>query len=144
MIEGVFIHPLKCIPDERGRILHMLRADDPHFEKFGEIYFSWVYPGAVKGWHLHTKMTLNYAVPHGMIRLVLYDQRPKSSSNGVLQEIFLGEHAYQLVRVPPGVVNGFKGLGDKPSLVANCATHPHNPDEILRIDPHKNNIPYRW
>ena len=49
MIDGVLIKPLKKIPDERGTIMHMMRNDDPNFEKFGEIYFSTVYPGDVKG-----------------------------------------------------------------------------------------------
>ena len=56
MIDGVQIIPLKQIVDERGKIMHMLRRDDPHFEEFGEIYFSMVYPGVIKGWHIHKKM----------------------------------------------------------------------------------------
>ena len=39
MINGVVVKPLRRIPDERGFVMHMLRADDPEFEKFGEIYF---------------------------------------------------------------------------------------------------------
>ena len=62
-IDGVLVTPLARIADERGTILHMLRADDPHFIGFGEIYFSTVHPGAIKGWHIHREMTLNYAVP---------------------------------------------------------------------------------
>ena len=69
-IEGVIVTPLRKIPDERGTIMHMLRRDDPHFQAFGEIYFSTVYPGAIKAWHLHKRMTLNYAVPHGNIKFV--------------------------------------------------------------------------
>src|SRR6202022_518836 len=62
-ISGLVVTPLRRIPDERGAVLHMLRDDSPMFERFGEIYFSTVYPGAIKGWHLHREMTLNYAVP---------------------------------------------------------------------------------
>ena len=144
MIDGVEVIPLKQICDERGKIMHMMRADSPYFEKFGEIYFSVVYPGVVKGWHVHSKMTINYAVVSGTIKLVLYDQRKGSPTKGELMELFVGEDNYALVRVPPGVVNGFKGIGTKPSIVANCATIPHDPAEITRIDPFKNNIPYDW
>ncbi|MFH1394092.1 MAG: dTDP-4-dehydrorhamnose 3,5-epimerase family protein, partial [Candidatus Micrarchaeota archaeon] len=135
MIDGVFIKPLKQIPDERGKIMHMLKRTDVHFEEFGEIYFSCVYPGVIKGWHNHTKMTLNYAVVQGMIKLVLYDAREKSPTKGELMEIFIGENNYSLVRVPPGVINGFKGIGEKMAIVANCASIPHDPEEIIRIDP---------
>ncbi len=142
MIEGVRIHPLKQFHDERGKVMHMLRCDDQHFERFGEIYFSTVYPGIVKGWHLHKAMTLNYACIVGMIKLVLYD-----SGSGELQELFIGEDNYCLVRVPPGIWNGFKGIGVAPAIVANCATLPHDPDEIVREHPFRSlrfPIAYDW
>ncbi|MEM7819478.1 MAG: dTDP-4-dehydrorhamnose 3,5-epimerase family protein [Candidatus Aenigmatarchaeota archaeon] len=144
MIDGVKIIPLKQIPDERGKVMHMLRSDDPHFEKFGEIYFSVVYPGIIKGWHLHKKMTLNYAVIDGMIKLVLYDARKESPTNGEIQEIFTGEDNYALIIIPPGIWNAFKGIGCKPAIVANCATEPHDSNEILRLDPFSKSIPYNW
>lgn len=144
MIEGVKITPLRQIADERGAILHMLRSDAPHFEQFGEIYFSMVYPGVIKGWHIHECMTLNYAVPIGMIKLVLFDERETSPTKGELMELFIGERNYQLITVPPGVWNGFKGAGLASALVANCATIPHDPEEIRRMDPLDNHIPYNW
>ena len=144
MIDGVLIRPLRQIPDERGKIMHMIRVDDEHFEAFGEVYFSVAYPGAIKGWHLHTRQVQNYAVVSGMIKLVLYDAREDSPTKGELQEIFVGEDNYCLVRIPTGVYNGFKGYGVKPAIVANCATVPHDPDEIQRLDPFDESIPYDW
>ena len=144
MIDGVQIHPLRQIPDERGKIMHMLKATDPHFERFGEIYFSVVYPGVIKAWHRHSRMTLNYAVVSGMIKLVLHDDRPESPSHSQVQEIFMGEANYCLVRIPPMVWNGFKGIGTAPAIVANCATIPHDPSEIERLDPVSSSIPYDW
>lgn len=145
MIDGVVIKPLQKISDERGCVMHMLRSDDPVFEKFGEIYFSLVYPNVVKGWHLHTKMTLNYAVISGMIKLVLYDERPESPTRGEITEIFTGEDSYSLITIPPQIWNGFKGMGIKPAIVANCSTLPHDPEEIKRLDPLDNKIiKYNW
>jgi len=144
MIDGVEVLPLKQIVDERGKIMHMLRSDSPHFKQFGEIYFSCVHPGVIKGWHIHKEMTLNYAVPYGEIILVLYDDRDQSSTKGEIMEIILGPENYSLVTVPPHVWNGFRGTGTKTSIVANCATIPHDPDEIERIDPMSDQIPYTW
>ena len=144
MIKGVFVKQLSQITDERGKIMHMLRADEPHFEQFGEIYFSVVYPGVVKAWHIHKEMTLNYAVISGVIKLVLYDPREDSQTKGEIQELFVGEDNYMLVKIPPGIYNGFKGIGTKPAIVANCATMPHRPDEISRLDPLSKEIPYDW
>jgi len=144
MIHGVAIYPLRQIIDGRGKVMHMLRRDDPWFQKFGEIYFSVVNPGAVKGWHLHKKMTLNYAVVSGQIRLVLYDTRLKSPTRGRLQDIVTGQVNYALVTVPPGVWNGFQGISEHPAIVANCATTAHDPEEIVRKDPFSKDIPYDW
>ncbi|MBS3067627.1 dTDP-4-dehydrorhamnose 3,5-epimerase family protein [Candidatus Micrarchaeota archaeon] len=144
MIEGIEIHQLKQIPDERGKVMHMLRKDDKHFEKFGEIYFSMVYPNVIKGWHLHERMTLNYTVVSGMIKLVVYDDRPKSRTKGEIDELFIGKDNYCLVKIPPNIWNGFKGIGVKPAIVANCATEPHDPEEIKRKDPFSKDIPYNW
>ena len=144
IIKGVIIKPLKKIPDERGSIYHMLRCDDSVFEKFGEIYFSIVYPGVIKGWHLHEEMTLNYAVIQGMIKLVLYDDRENSPTKGNLMELFIGDENYCLVKIPPNIWNGFKGIGNRSAIIANCATLPHNPDEIKRISPFNKEIPYNW
>ena len=144
MIEGVGIFPLRRIQDERGTVMHMLREDDAHFGHFGEIYFSTIYPGVIKGWHLHSRMTINYAVVDGNIKLVLFDQRSGSKTKGELQEIVFGQINYQLVRVPPGVVNGFTAVGGQRAIVANCADIPHDPNEITRIDPFTPSIPYDW
>lgn len=144
MIYGVKITPLKQIPDERGKVMHMLRADAEGFVGFGEIYFSCVYPGAIKGWHIHKIMMLNYAVPHGNIKFVLYDDRENSPTRGQIQEIFMGPDNYCLVTVPPMVWNGFKGLGSEMAIVANCASISHDPGEIDRLDPFHPSIPYDW
>jgi len=124
--------------------MHMLRADDPEFRQFGEVYFSWVNPGVIKAWHLHTEMTLNYVCPHGLVKLVLYDDRESSETRGELMELFLGPDNYNLVTIPPGVWNGFKGVASAPSLVCNCATLPHRVDEIRRLDPSSELIAYDW
>jgi dTDP-4-dehydrorhamnose 3,5-epimerase len=143
-IAGLRVRPLRRIPDDRGCVLHMLRADDGHFERFGEIYFSLVYPGVVKGWHRHRAMDLNYAVPVGMVRLVVVDARPASPTLGTIAEIYTGHLDYALVHVPSGTWNGFMGLGTEPALVANCATLPHDPGEIEALDPDAGHFGYRW
>ncbi len=144
MIEGVRTTPLKQFIDERGKVMHMLREDSDIFDRFGEIYFSCTNPGAIKAWHLHKKMTLNYAVIYGQIKCVLYDDRPESSTKGQVDEYFLSPENYMLVTVPPLVWNGFKGIGTKISIVANCATIPHDPDEIIRKSAFDKHIPYDW
>ena len=143
-IDGVRVIPLARIPDERGTVLHMLKASDPHFLRFGEIYFSTIYPGIVKGWHRHQEMTLNYACVFGQIKLVLYDERDGSPTYGRIMEVFLGIDNYALVVIPPALWNGFKGMSPPYAIVANCCTHAHDPARTVRLDPFDNHIPYDW
>ncbi len=143
-LEGVVITPKRKIFDDRGGIFHMLRSDEPAFEKFGEIYFSQIYAGVVKAWHLHEEMTLNYYLVTGAVRLVLFDDRADSATMGLYQEIYLHPADPKLVTVPPRVYNGFKGLGHEPSLIANCATHPHRADEISYLPHDEPRLGYDW
>jgi dTDP-4-dehydrorhamnose 3,5-epimerase len=142
-IDGVAFVPLARLPDERGTIYHMLRSTDPHFVEFGEIYFTSIYRDVVKGWHRHRLMTLNYACISGRIKLVLYDDRAGSPTQGHLAERFLGPDDYSLAVIPPGIWTGFKGMTDV-AIVANCATHPHDPTLTERLDPFSPTIPYDW
>lgn len=144
MIHDVVITPLQQIVDDRGKVMHMLRRDSKLFDEFGEIYFSYVNSLAIKAWKLHRKLTMNLAVPSGTIKLVLYDERENSQTKWQIHEIIVGEQDYCLITVPPGIWNGFQGLGTTGSLIANCATLPHDPDEVERLNVDDPRIPYIW
>jgi|TARA_B110000285_G_C14734876_1_gene428126 dTDP-4-dehydrorhamnose 3,5-epimerase len=143
-IHDVKITPLKILSDNRGKVMHMLRNDDEIFDKFGEIYFSTIFQNKIKAWHLHKESTLNYACIKGSVKLVLFDDRPKSKSKGVIQEIIMGIENYSLVTIPNNIWNGFKGLDENESIIANCLTLPHNEKEMVRIDPLSEKINYNW
>ena len=144
MIDGVKIVPLRQIVDERGKIMHMLKATDEHFIAFGEIYFSCAWPGTIKAWHIHTTMTVNNAVISGRAKLVHVRHAGRTRRRkGELQEVFFGEDNYVLVQIPPGIANGYKAYGDKLVIMANAATEPHDPDEMLRVDPFTRRDPVR-
>ncbi len=146
MIEGVEVKQLKVHNDERGRLAELLRADDKIFVKFGQVYMTTAYPGVVKGWHYHKKQYDYFSCVKGMIKLVLYDSRENSKTKGEINEFFIGIHNPLLIRIPPGVYHGFKGISDEEAIVVNVITEPYNaenPDEF-RVDPHENDIPYDW
>ena len=128
-IDGLAIVPLRIIADERGSVMHMLRSDAPHFASFGEIYFSTVHRGVVKGWKRHRRMQLSLAAPVGTIRLICFDGRADSATAGRSIDLTIGPANYQLVVIPPGVWTAFQGIADGTSLLANCASIPHDPAE---------------
>ena len=146
MIEGVVITPLEQMHDERGAVFHMLRSDSPNFQGFGEMYFSIINPGVVKGWKRHAKMVMNLAVPKGKLQLVLVDHRIDSSTAGVVQEIILGEKQdiFNLVTVPAIVWTGFKCLSSTPTILANCSSILHDSTEAEGLSLDDPQIFYQW
>lgn len=146
MIEGVRVKKLRVIPDERGRLMEMLREDDDLYVRFGQVYLTTAYPGVVKGWHYHKKQVDHFVVVKGMMKVVLYDGRPESPTWNEVNEFFMGEHNPILLQIPPYVFHGFKCISDDEAIVINIPSEKYNyaePDEY-RVDPHKNDIPYCW
>ena len=146
MIDGVELKSLRVIPDERGRLMEILRCDDPMFEKFGQVYMTTTSPGVIKAWHFHKKQDDNIAVVKGMLKLVLYDDREKSTTQGDVNEIFVGEHNPVLVHVPKGVLHGWKCIGTEEALAINCVTEPYDYEasDEHRLPYDSEHVPYDW
>ena len=145
-IEGVKVKPLRCIPDERGWLMEILRVDDGElFSKFGQVYVSATYPGVVKAWHYHRRQVDNFACVAGMVKLVLVDTRENSPTRGAVNEFFLGTQNPMLVQVPNLVYHGWKCISLEPSLVVNVPNEAYDYDEPdeYRLDPH-GTLPYDW
>ena len=146
MIDGVKVKRLKVIPDERGRLMEVLRADDPEFVKFGQVYVTTAYPGTTKAWHYHKRQYDNFCCVMGMMKVVLYDPRDGSPTKGEINEFFMGEHNNILLQIPPLVFHGFKCISPGEAMVMNCSTEPYNhndPDEH-RLPAHDGSVPYDW
>lgn len=146
MIEGVKIEELRVIPDDRGYLMEMLRADSPDFEKFGQVYLTVVYPGVVKAWHSHTKQTDNFVCVSGMAKVGLYDAREDSPTKGEKMTVVMGWQRQLRLTIPPGVCHGFTPVGTEPAAIINIPTEVYdyrNPDEQRRPwdDPE---IDYDW
>lgn len=145
-IEGVKSKSLRLIPDERGWLMEILRADDPEFfTKFGQVYISGTYPGVVKAWHYHERQIDNFTCIAGEVKLVIVDTRPESPTNGAINEFFIGARNPMIVQVPRMVYHGWKCISPDAATVVNVTTEPYQydqPDEY-RLDPH-DTLPYDW
>lgn len=146
MIEGVKVKKLKVIPDDRGRLMEILRNDDEIFQKFGQVYMTTAFPGVVKAWHWHRLQNDNLTCVSGKIRLALYDAREKSPTYKEINDFLISLENPILVQIPPLVYHGFKCVGKSEAIVVNTITKPYNhkdPDEG-RVDAYDNDIPYDW
>ena len=146
LIHGASITPLRVMPDERGRLMEILRKDSPLFQKFGQAYLTTAYPGVVKAWHYHKKQTDHFCVVRGMAKVVLYDGRKDSPTYRMVNEFFIGELNPCLVVIPNLVMHGYKNIGTEEVYLLNMPTEVYNyaePDE-LRLPADTKKIPYDW
>lgn len=146
MIDGVKVKILKFIPDDRGRLMEILRCDDEMYEKFGQVYMTTAFPGIIKAWHYHKLQSDNFTCIAGKILLALYDARVNSPTFGEINDFIVSPNEPKLIHIPKEVYHGFKNISDSEAIVINTVTNPYNhnnPDEY-RIDPFDKKIGYNW
>ena len=146
MIQGVEIKQLARHADERGFLMELLRSDDPVFTKFGQCYVSMNYPGVIRAWHHHKKQDDFFVVVKGMIKVGLYDLREGSPTQGETAELYLGDNNSIMLKIPAGVVHGYKTVGTEPSLLINFPSEIYNPQEPdeYRLPWNTDQIPFDW
>ena len=151
MIHGVQVKPLKVLPDDRGFLMEMLRADEPLFEGFGQVYLTGCSRGVAKAWHYHRKQTDHFVCVWGTALVALYDGRDDSPTRGLVQEVVLHSPPSQdpaplLLKIPPLVIHGFTAIDGAEARIINIPTVPYHysdPDEY-RYPWNSPEIPYRW
>ena len=146
MIKDVQIKKLKIIPDERGRLMEILRSDEELFQRFGQVYMTTAYPGVAKAWHYHKKQDDHFTCISGVMKVAIYDARKDSPTYKEVNEFIVSLDDPKLIKIPKFVYHGFKCIGDKEAIVINVPTMPYNakePDEY-RVDAFNNDIPYDW
>lgn len=142
-IDGVILTPLKQIFHPKGDVWHAMKYSDAGFAGFGEAYFSTIHYGDIKPWKKHLKMTLNFVVPVGKIRVVIFDDRAGSVTQGNFFDVTLSHDNYQRITIPAGLWVAFSGVGDSLNLLLNVANLEHDPLEVERKDS-LSEISYQW
>lgn len=141
LIEGVLITPEKRIANPKGDILHALKRSGPGYVDFGEAYFSFIFPQTIKGWKRHRRVTLNFVVPVGTVRVVIYDDRPGSYTTGRFSIIILGEEYHARLTISPGLWVAFQGRDDL-NILLNIMDEEHDPTEADTLE--LESIPFDW
>jgi dTDP-4-dehydrorhamnose 3,5-epimerase len=142
-VQGVIVTPLKQIYHPKGNVFHAMKKSDDGYSGFGEAYFSTIHFNDTKPWKKHLEMTLNFVVPIGEIRFVIFDDREDSPTKNSFFDVTLGENDYQRITIPPGVWVAFHGVGSKYNLLLNLANLEHDPNEIERKE-ELSDIAYQW
>ena len=132
MIHGVELTDLSMVAGESGAVHHFMRASDPLFVGFGEVYFSTIDREAIRAWKMHRRMTLNLVVPIGRVLFNFLDLREDSPSCGESSTFVLSRQPWQRLTVSPGIWFGFKGLDHGTNLICNQADLIHDHNEVMR------------
>ena len=145
MIDGVALKNLKTHRDERGFFREIIRVKDDFFEEgFGQWSHSLMYPGVIKAWHIHKQQTDWWYVGTGVLKIVLYDKRPESSTYRQTMEIMLGDnHDARVLKIPPGVAHGCKCMSG-PANLFYITSHTYDPKDEGRIPHDDPEIGYDW
>lgn len=134
-MEGVNLYPLKQINVPKGDVYHALKSTDAGYAGFGEVYFSWIEYGQVKGWKRHNRMPLNLVVPFGSIKIVIYDDRRESATYKTFKEILLSPDSnYQRLTLAPGLWMAFYGVAEGKSMLMDVIPEIHDSAEADRKD----------
>lgn len=141
MIQDVVVRELRSSLEEAGLTVEVWSGEVAP-APLGRCAFHTVFPGAVEAWVSRSRARERVICLGGALKLVLCDRREGSPTAGEVQEIFLGEYRFREVTVPPGVLRGWKGVGDRPALVL-LGLEGEGGDEA-RVSQEEAAVPYDW
>lgn len=145
-IEGVEIYRLVTNSDGRGGLTVLgSRLADPDFST-PHVYLVQAAAKSIRAWVYHKRQTDQLAFAMGSFRVVLYDLRPGSATEGKLNVFDVGAANKVQLRIPPGVVHAVQNLSESEGVFVNMPTNhydPANPDKS-RLHCDDPRIPYRF
>lgn len=127
-LNKIKIIKLKIIKNSKGDLLKYLDKKNKYFKKFGEIYFTEIKKGKVKGWNYHKKLYSLIAVPFGSVKFTFTNDIKKKKK----KIIKVGKKNYSLIVAPPGLWFKFESL-TKLSIIINTLNDTHKRSETLKI-----------
>lgn len=144
-IAGVIVRSATTHMDERGEVAEIFSTKwnfDP--EPVDYVYTAMIRPGRVKGWVYHKRQADRQFLLSGFVKYVLWDPRPDSPTQGMVNEIYLSERNRGLLLIPPYVVHAVQNVGLVDAYFINLPTVPYNhadPDKY-RVAPES--VPYSF
>lgn len=124
-VNGIKIEKLKVIKNQDGDILKFLSKKSKFFNNFGEIYFSKIFKGKIKGWNYHKTNTCIICVPNGKVKFIFKFKNKNKS-------IIISDKNKKILIIYPKTWFSFSAVNET-SLIANVINRIHSKDEIIKI-----------
>ena len=134
-IEGVVARRLVPHVDGRGEVTE-LWSEPWKADGFGvadHVYQSATDQGVVKCWHLHEVHTDQFVVTRGKLQVTLVDLREQSPTFRQADVFIMGTLNPLLLRIPPGVMHGWKALSAPEVIVVNLQSHVYDPADEFKL-----------
>jgi dTDP-4-dehydrorhamnose 3,5-epimerase len=112
--------------DDRGR-----RFCDIFDVVTGDINITHAYPGVTTAWHAHTRQYDEWFVIKGALKVGLAVENPDGTFR--TRFVSLSEHDGKVLRIPPGVLHGWRNMTSEPAILMYHITEkydPSDPDEL--------------
>ena len=119
LMDGVSLHEVRNVVTRNGITTEILRDDWGVHGRVVHAIFVRLRVGALSAWHMHRRKTDHLFVVGGLVRAVLFDDRPGSPTRGTVDELFLHHARPRLLTIPPGVFHGLQVLGGEPGEFVN-------------------------
>ncbi|OFW59220.1 MAG: hypothetical protein A2Y75_01720 [Candidatus Solincola sediminis] len=136
MIEGLEVRELPSHLGEKGLLIELGRTAGLTSSCHS------LFPEIVDAWTEHQGAIERVICLEGMIKLVTYDARPDSPTRGKVCELFLGEYRYREVKIPAGVLRGWKATGNRGAIVLSTFEGEDAQSRILNRE--EAGVPYDW
>jgi dTDP-4-dehydrorhamnose 3,5-epimerase len=146
LIDGVEVRQVANVPKQNGYLTEMYRADWKIGPAVAQVFQVVLVPGGISAWHAHESTFDRLFVATGVVRIVLYDARSGSPTQGVINDFRFGGVRPALVLVPPRVWHGVMNIGGAPAVLMNMpdrAYHYEDPDH-WRVPADSPEIPFRF
>lgn len=128
LIEGVELKQLKIFANDQGYLFETLRNDDGLYgNEFGQVLISEIYPGVIKGFHLHEKHDEYTICVKGNIKYIAVKEYPDGSKK--INTFIIGEKNPVLIKVPRRVWHGYMPLENKSATLMYVMSRPYNPKD---------------
>lgn len=131
-IDEVILKELNPLIDGRGDVIELWSkpwADKEGFLVPNHCYQSATDFGVVKCWHLHAVHTDQFTVTRGKLQVTLVDIRKGSPTFSHVNVIFMGSQRPRLLKIPFGIMHGWKALSQPEVIVVNFQTHVYDPKD---------------
>ena len=146
LIDGVVLRHQVTQVDERGTLCEIL---DPRWNVTDSpivyVYQFTIRPGKAKGWHVHRLHDDRIFISRGEVKVVLYDDRDDSATQGMVNVIYRSELRRSLMVIPRGVFHAHVNIGSTEALLVSMPTrgYDHASPDVFRLPLDTDAIPYR-